>query len=242
MWIWLNATLKEFRYCFSNKRAFGWFIIIVIGLMIRSDQVGLTSIVRAFGLEASAYMSILHFFRAESWYIGQVQLAWLRILSKSPLLYRISGRTILIADGVKQSKEGRRMPGVKKLHQESENSAKGEYIFGHMRGGLGVLVGNISSKLYCILVSLKLHDGIEAIQKWGKDESYNEESHVVKMIKDAIDATRVFGESLLLLDRLFLTIPMLETLSSASLLHVITKAKLNATAYPKFPRIYLLYY
>jgi hypothetical protein len=33
-----------------------------------------------------------------------------------------------VGDGMKQAKEGRRMPGLKKLHQESENSSKGEYI------------------------------------------------------------------------------------------------------------------
>ena len=34
------------------------------------------------------------------------------------------------------------MPGVKKLFQESENSAKPDYIHGHMFGGLGILAGN----------------------------------------------------------------------------------------------------
>lgn len=33
------------------------------------------------------------------------------------------------------------MPDVKKLHQESENSSKAEYIFGHMFGEVGVLYG-----------------------------------------------------------------------------------------------------
>ena len=33
------------------------------------------------------------------------------------------------------------MPGVKKLFQESENSAKPEYMHGHMFGGLGILAG-----------------------------------------------------------------------------------------------------
>jgi hypothetical protein len=52
-------------------------------------------------------------------------------------------------DGVKQSKEGRKMPGVKKFYQESENSSKPEYIFGHMFGVVGILAGN-KSKLFCI--------------------------------------------------------------------------------------------
>jgi len=33
---------------------------------------------------------------------------------------------ILVGDGVKQAKESRKMPGIKKLHQESENSSKNE--------------------------------------------------------------------------------------------------------------------
>jgi len=137
----------------------------------------------------------------------------------------------MIGDGKKESKEGRYMPGVKKLHQESENSAKGEYIYGHMFGGLGVLVGDVCRKLYCVMISLKLHDGVAAINGWDQDEAYKEESHVVKMIKDAIAACQTFGSSILLLDRLFLTVPMLKTLASQKLLHVVTKAKLNAMAY-----------
>ena len=49
---------------------------------------------------------------------------------------------ILVGDGVKQCKEGLYMPGVKKLHQESEDSSKAEYIFGHLFGAVGVLIGS----------------------------------------------------------------------------------------------------
>ena len=34
-------------------------------------------------------------------------------------------------------KEAKRMPGVKKQFQESENSSKPAYIFGHLFGGIG---------------------------------------------------------------------------------------------------------
>ncbi|MCF2941945.1 hypothetical protein L1N85_26885 [Paenibacillus alkaliterrae] len=42
---------------------------------------------------------------------------------------------------MKQTKEARWMPGVKKLHQESENSSKSDYIFGHLFGAVGFLAG-----------------------------------------------------------------------------------------------------
>ena len=44
------------------------------------------------------------------------------------LLYKEENFHIFVGDGVKQSKKGHWMLGVKKLFQESENSAKLEYI------------------------------------------------------------------------------------------------------------------
>ena len=58
------------------------------------------------------------------------------------LVYTVNGRAVLVGDGVKVSKEARYMPGVKKMVQESEDSSKGEFIFGHMFGALGVLLGD----------------------------------------------------------------------------------------------------
>lgn len=40
-----------------------------------------------------------------------------------------------------QAKKARRMPGVKKLHQELENSPKAEYIFYHLFGAISILIG-----------------------------------------------------------------------------------------------------
>lgn len=80
-------------------------------------------------------------------------------------LYREGNYHILVGDGVKQSKEGRRMPGEKKLFQESENSAKPEYIHGHMFGGLAILAGSVQNWA-CILLSIRLHDGLQAARAW----------------------------------------------------------------------------
>jgi hypothetical protein len=99
-----------------------------------------------------------------------------------------------------------------------------------MFGGLGILAGN-NEKLYSILLSARLHDGIAALQKWWEGDDYTGESHVVKMVRDAGKFVRLLGSSILLLDRLFLTVPMLETLLEYPLLSVVTKAKSNAVAY-----------
>jgi len=159
----------------------------------------------------------------------KIQSVWLNIIKSSPFVIRENGKYILIGDGVKQVKEGRRMPGVKWLHQESDNSADGEYIRGHMFGALGMLIGN-GTKTYSVLIFARLHAGLNALSKWSGRQA-PENSHVVQMICDAKMVASNIGESLLLLDRLFLTAPMLQTLSQAKGLDVITKAKSNAAAY-----------
>jgi hypothetical protein len=69
------------------------------------------------------------------------------------------------------------------------------------------------------------------MQKWWQGEEFNEESHVVKTIRDAAWAVKRLGDSILLLDRLYLTVPMLEALAEVPGLSVVTKAKSNAIAY-----------
>ena len=71
------------------------------------------------------------------------------------------------------------MPRVKKLFQESENSAKPEFIHGHMFGGLGILAGNIHTWA-CIPLSIRFHDGLQAAKGW-KGASVFSASHVVRM-------------------------------------------------------------
>ena len=126
----------------SNIR---WFVTITVGLMLRSDKLGVTSVIRDLALCPGCYDSMIHFFRASSWSLDSLRRCWFSAVRQYAPLYKEGNLHILVGDGVKQSKEGRRMPGVKKLFQESENSAKPEYIHGHMFGGLGILAGNIRS-------------------------------------------------------------------------------------------------
>lgn len=54
------------------------------------------------------------------------------------------------------------MPGVKKMYSESENSSRGEYIFGHLFGAIAVLAGN--SAKWCVLPLFTNHqNGVKTI-------------------------------------------------------------------------------
>lgn len=242
MWKILNEILNEFRDCFSRKASYQWFVIIVIGIMIRSDKAGLTSVIRDLGIAPELYTTMVHFFRSDGWKIDCLVATWVKAVKKyAPLCYE-GEMVILIGDGVKQPKEGKKMPGVKKLHQESENSSKAEYIFGHMFGGVGVLAGN-ACKMLCIPLSIRIHDGIKTIKKWiNKGDTNgvecNDSTHVVQMIEDGHKVSKILGPSLMLLDRYFLSVPALEKLEESNKevlgqMHILTKAKISCTAYER---------
>jgi hypothetical protein len=53
---------------------------------------------------------------------------------------RVSDRILLLGDHIKISKEGRHMPDIQIMHQDSENSGKGSFIEGHMYGQVSAVV------------------------------------------------------------------------------------------------------
>ncbi len=234
MFHFMNEIMEGFRKCFSREAAFHWFVIVVIGLMVRSDHLGVTSFIRELGIRPELYESMLHFFRASSWELARVRQAWYEIVkAKAPVCHE-GAWNILIGDGVKQPKEARHMPGVKKLFQESEDSSKAAYIFGHMFGGLGIVIGN-QTRRFCLPLSIRLHDGLQFLEAWTGGTG-RIRTHVVQMVEDAYEAAKTFGNSILLLDRYFLSVPALTRLavlntSAPVRLEIVTKAKQNCVAF-----------
>ena len=234
MWEYVNSVFIAFRGCFSRKATFHCFVVIVLGFMLRCDLTGISSIIRTLALMPVEYENLVHFFRSSAWSLLALKQQWIRFVGSSGVLFTENDMPILIGDGVKQSKEAKKMPGVKRLHQESENSGKAEYIFGHMFGTIGVLVGNVG-KLFCLPLSASLQDGDELIRKWD-NEDYEPVSHVVQIIRDAFSAAVKLGESILLLDAYFFTAPLLKDMAKQALelginLSVVIRAKISTVAY-----------
>jgi hypothetical protein len=233
----IDTILGYFRSCFSRQASFHWFVVFIVGFMTRSDHLGITSIIRDLSLHSRHYEKMIHFFRSSAWSLESLRLKWFQVIQRVAPLYTVNGAVVLGGDGMKHAKEAVRMPGVKKLHQESENNSKGEYIFGHLFGAVGIMMGS-SRKLFCLPLFMNLQDGVKDFHDW---ENTNEQpehqgSHVVQMIKQGAIASAQFGKSIFLLDRYFLTVPALmqwkkvnQNLSES--MHIVTKAKSNAVAY-----------
>jgi len=239
----LETYLIEFRPCFTREAAFKWFVIIVIAFMQRGDRLGMTSVIRDLMLNGNCYECMRAFFYSTAWTLEVLRREWYAIVKNSGLMYKVHGRTVLAGDGVKQSKEARYMPGVKKMVQESEDSSKAQFIFGHLFGAVGVILGKTDG-LLCLPLKMNIQDGLHAAASWDGSE-ISSESHVLQTIQNSFEVAKTFGKSLVLLDRYFLSVPALERLTKLNaehgmdenLLEIVTKAKSNCVAYLKPPPV-----
>jgi len=149
----------ELRSACARTRTFLWMALCLAGLTIRKELLGVTSIVRALGLDPACYDRILDFFHSPALDLNKLTLAWCALVFRvHPGILRVNRRPVLVADGIKVAKAGRKMPGVKKLHQESESNNKAEFIFGHSCQAISVLAQALSS-VFALPLACRIHEG-----------------------------------------------------------------------------------
>ena len=159
LWIqWWNLTCQLRSAC-ARTRTFLWMSLCLAGMTVRRDLLGVTSIVRALGLEPACYDRLLDFFHSAALDLNKLTRAWCALVFRlDPGILRVNGKPVLVGDGIKVAKAGRKMPGVKKLHQQSESNNKAEYIFGHSCQAVAVLTQALSS-VFALPLACRIHEG-----------------------------------------------------------------------------------
>src|SRR5271156_3166567 len=157
--IWWNAILL-LRPAFSRLRTFMWFATAVAGLTVRLELLGVTSIVRALNLRPRLYTKLLDHFHSSGINLDRLSALWTQaVLQMFPHLVRVNGRLVLVGDGIKAPKRGKKMPAVKLLHQQSESNTKPEYIMGHSMQAVGLLV-HAAKSVFCVPLAVRIHEGL----------------------------------------------------------------------------------
>ena len=161
LWIDWWISVHELRPAFKRTRTFLWFAVALAATCARADLRGVTSLVRALGLRASCYDRLLDFFHSPAVDLSLLTRLWTGVVLKAlrPHLLTVNGRMVLLADGIKAPKTGRKMPGVKKLHQESQNNSKPEFIFGHSCQAVAVVV-RAASSFFALPLACRIHEGV----------------------------------------------------------------------------------
>ncbi len=160
LWIaWWNA-IWLLRPAFSRLRSFMWFATAVAGLTVRTELLGVTSIVRALKLRPRFYNKLRDSFHSSAVQLDSLSALWTQtVLRLLPRPLRVNGRRILVGDGIKIPKRGRKMPGVKLLHQQSESNTKPEYIMGHSLQAVSILV-HAAHSAFAVPLAVRIHEGL----------------------------------------------------------------------------------
>ena len=157
--LWWNAILS-LRPAFSRLRSFMWFATIVAGLTVRMELLGVTSIVRALNLRPGLYTKLLKNFHSSALKLDRLAALWAQaVLRLFPSPQRVNGRLVLVGDGIKIPKRGRKMPAVKLLHQQSQSNTKPEYIMGHSLQAVGLLV-HAAQSVFSVPLAARIHEGL----------------------------------------------------------------------------------
>lgn len=161
LWLQWWKLLRQLRPAFSRTRTFFWFALCVAGMTVRKDMLGVTSIVRALGLQEKHYDRLLDYFHSTAVKLDTLYWLWSKIIITccSTFLLRFNGRLVIVGDGIKVAKSGKKMPAVKRLHQESDSNTKPQYIFGHSCQAIAIVARSLQSFFAIPLVS-RIHEGL----------------------------------------------------------------------------------
>ena len=212
----------ELRPACARTRTFLWMAVCLAGMTTRKDLMGVTSIVRALGLVPACYDRLLDFFHSSALNLGKLTRLWYDLVFRvHPGILRVNGRPVLVGDGIKVAKAGRKMPAVKKLHQQSDSNTKPAYIFGHSCQAIAVLTQALSS-VFAIPLACRIHEGVVFSNR-------DQRTLLDKMIL-LIDALDIQEPFYFVADAYYATGKIVRGLLAEGN-HLVTRVKRNSVAY-----------
>jgi hypothetical protein len=161
LWFEWFRLVQLLKTACSRWTTFLWMVVILAGLSVRTDRDGgVTSLVRAVFLKSTCYNPLRQFFHSDALNLEALLQAWVGVILKMFPIERVQGKPVLVADGFKNAKEGKKMPAVKSLHQESNDNSKPEYIMGHSFQCLTILARSADHKYFAVPIVSRIHEGL----------------------------------------------------------------------------------
>ena len=124
----IDTILQQFKKCFKRKATWNWFVVIIIGFMIRKSHRGVTSMISDMRLNPKKYHTMMHFFRSKAYEVDEIYETWIGEVVKDPAILRISDRVVTSGDHTKLSKEGRKMPDIQIIRNSRLSSYHSEIL------------------------------------------------------------------------------------------------------------------
>jgi hypothetical protein len=159
----LEQIMLEMRPAFKRETTFEWFVLLLWGALLTTQPPAVTSYLNGLGLSERYYHQALHWFNSSAFRVEVLCYQWSQWLEQHPKTHQLNGQRVYVGDGIKVAKEGLKMPGVKGLHQESDNVSKPEWFRGHYFSAFGLLLSEAQA-LFAVPIIIQLHDGIEPVE------------------------------------------------------------------------------
>lgn len=223
LWSEWTRRVDALRPACARTLTFLWLSVALLSLCARGDLAGVTSWVRSGFLDGRAYRRLLHLFAGGGVRVEALTRCWVALVLGPFRPVVVAGYRIAVTDGLKVPKEGRRMPGVKSLHQESQNNSKPTYIMGHSFQAVGLLVEGGHGPL-CVPLASRLHEGVKA----GPGEAGTLLDKLVAFFLPLASDLR--APVLLLADAYYASRKIILPLLAAGH-HLVTRVRTNALAY-----------
>ncbi|MCP4570136.1 MAG: hypothetical protein GY841_21360 [FCB group bacterium] len=226
---YLEQFLLGMRPAFSRQATFNWFVIVFVGFLVRSDTLGVSSIVRALFLSPHSYPCLLHFFHSTAWQVESLMPCWWKWQAQEPFAYREKDRIVLVGDHTKTPKDARKMPAVTTLHQDSETASKPSFFRGHHWGCISQLMTD-RKKYWSAPLFARIHQGLEQVE--GSTGTMS--TRIVNMAQTI--AQEMGEKGYLVLDAFFAVGPVFneaakEIDGERNRIHILTRSKKNVVAY-----------
>ena len=199
-------------------------MLALAGFSTRRDQAGISSFIRCQFLRPACYHRLRDAFHSSGVKLSELRQLWsvlcLRIFEN--FLVRENGHAVLIADGLKNPKEGRKMPGVKLLHQESMNNSKPEYVMAHSCQCVSLLVRSASS-FFAVPLAARIHEGVKFTNR-------DRRTLIQKLLELLTEITNSYPSFYFLADAYYACGTMGRGLLKSGH-HLISRVRSNAVAY-----------
>jgi hypothetical protein len=234
---YIYQALQIFRKVFSRRATWLTFCVVVLGFLGASQIDGVSSLCRFWHLETSGYVALLHLFRSSAWSLTELLSCWWSLVLSQQHTVMVEGHAVLIGDHTMTAKDGRRMPGVVTLHQDSETQSKPNDFRGHFWGAIGLLIGTVAEP-FCFPLSLRIHQGFTHLRPPDTTDK-NPETSATRLVQMALDFAVDQGQRcLLVLDAFFSVAAVFKLADSvwsvackAPLVTMLVRAKKSYVAY-----------
>ncbi len=158
--LWRNwwELVRQLRGACTRSRTFLWMVVCLMGMTVRTDLMGVSSIVRALGLVPSCYGRILDFFHSPALRCPHAALArpglqTTRRGAPGPAAQYSSERV----SGLPQVRQ--KDTGCQETPSTVRSQHQPQYIFGHSRQAVAVLM-RAAQGVFAVPLTCRIHEGI----------------------------------------------------------------------------------